>query len=161
MNDAPEQELEKAIGDLEAAVRAKGRGPGRWEARAVLIPLGRLILARGATALADQVQRIREAGERRKEAWDAALHEELALACAEHVQGTDPRYLALPNFDWEYVLPARERLEARAVAARALGAGPGEALWSQVLEADARVRAHAPAARRASEDPDRAPDGRP
>jgi hypothetical protein len=158
MNDAPEDELEAALVELEAmaaqgAPGAKGlpgrlpeRLPGRWEARAVLIPLGRLILARGEAALREPLQRIRAATTASAKAWAAALDEELALACAEHVQGTDPRYLALANFDWEYVLSARERLEARVVAARALGRDPQEALWGQVLEADLRVREHTPGA---------------
>jgi hypothetical protein len=110
----------------------------------VLIPLGRLILARGEAALGESLGRARRAAAACGDAWTAAVDEELALACAEHVQGTDPRYLELPNFDWDYVLSARERLEARAVAARALGRAPGAALWAQVREADGRVRERAP-----------------
>jgi hypothetical protein len=148
MNDAPEEELERALVELEALAARKGprpgRMPGRWEARALLIPLGRLILARGEAALAESLGRARRAAAACGDAWTAAVDEELALACAEHVQGTDPRYLGLPNFDWDYVLSARERLEARVVAARALGRAPGAALWAQVGEADGRVRGRAP-----------------
>jgi len=144
MNDAPEEELEQALVELEALAAKKGRRPGRWEARELLIPLGRLVLARGEAALGASLERARKATAAFADAWAAAVDEELALACAEHVQGTDPRYMELPNFDWDYVLSARERLEARVVGARALGRAPREALWSQVLEADGRVRDHAP-----------------
>ena len=146
MKDAPEEDLERALVELEALAEQQGRRPGRWEARELLVPLGRLILARGEAALAEPLARARRATAAFADAWAAALDEELALACAEHVQGTDPRYMKLTNFDWDYVLSARERLEARVVAGRALGRAPQEALWTQVLEADGRVRDHAPPA---------------
>jgi len=144
MNDAPEEELAAALTELEAIGKSGKRRPGRWEARALLIPLGRLVLARGEAALASEVARAKAAVEPCADAWAAAIREELSLSCAEHVQGTEERYLTLPNFDWEYVLTARERLEARVVAARALGEAPPEVLWAQVGEADARVKKHAP-----------------
>ena len=31
------------------------------------------------------------------------------MACTEHVQSVDPRYLDLPNYDFEYTRAARER----------------------------------------------------
>jgi hypothetical protein len=135
MSDAPEEELAAALRHLAAR-----RGSlGRWDAREVLVPLGRLVLARGADGCAEDLQRVRAAVGPAQEAWEAAVREELSLACAEHIQGTDPRFIGLPNFDWDYVLEARERLEARAAAARALGGEPPAGLWGEVLAADRRV----------------------
>jgi hypothetical protein len=142
VKDAPEEELTEAL----AALSAKRRGVGRWDARAVLIPLGRLLLARGEEGVRVELERVRAAAAPHAAAWEAAVREELSLACAEHVQGTDPRYLGVPGFDWGYVLSARERLEARVRAARALGLEPPAALWAGVLEADRRVRSRRGAA---------------
>lgn len=147
MSDAPEEELAAAL----RGIAARRASLGRRDARAVLVPLGRLVLARGADGCREELERVRAAVGPAREAWDAAVREELSLACAEHIQGTDPRFLGLPNFDWGYVLAARERLEARAAAARALGGEPPAALWGEVLAADRRVEA---ARRRRREPPE-------
>jgi hypothetical protein len=134
-----EEELAQATLTLGQA-----RAVGRYEVRTVLVPLGRLVLARGAAALAAELQRVRAAAERHGPRWRAAVEEELSLACAEHVQGTDERFLGLANFDWDYVLQARERLEARRAAALALGHELVSPLWKLVAEADRRVAKHRP-----------------
>jgi len=137
MKDAPDEELAAALEGLSD----KRRRIGRWDARAVLVPLGRLVLARGEEGAREELERVRAAALRHGPAWEAAVQEELSLSCAEHIQGTDARYLTLPTFDWDYVLEARERLEARVRAARALGTEPPPALWGLVLEADRRIQA--------------------
>ena len=83
----------------------------------MLVPLGRLVLARGEEACAEDVARVRAAVGAARPAFEAAVREELSLACAEHIQGTDPR---------------------------ALGGEPPAALWREVLEADRRVQARRP-----------------
>ena len=142
MNDDPEEALEKALNSMEAAPAA---ALGRWDARAVLVPLGYLLQARGEEALAGPLARLRAALATRQENWRCAVDEELSLACAEHVQGTDSRYLRLSNFDWNYLMEARERLQARRIAASALGFETTERLWVQVEEADQRIRELRPA----------------
>jgi len=148
MDDAPDEELALALRGL-----AQRRGPpGRRDARALLVPLGRLLLARGEGGCEGELRQVRAAVAPLGPAWEAALREELSLACAEHIQGTDPRFISLPNFDWSYVLEARERLEARVRAARALGGEPPAALWNEVQAADRRVQTRREK-RAGSEDP--------
>jgi len=144
MTNAPETDLEQAVRALETAGKAP---PGRWEARAVLVPLGLLLQARGREALSDALQRLDKALGKHRDSWRRAVEEELSLACAEHIQGVDPRYLDLASFDWDYLMEARERLEARRVAAEALEIPLPAHLWAQVVSADERLRPHMDARR--------------
>lgn len=144
MTNAPETDLEAALRALETAGKTP---PGRWEARAILVPLGLLLQARGREALSDALQRLEEALNDHRDSWRKAVEEELSLACAEHIQGVDPRYLSLPNFDWDYLMEARERLEARKVAAEALQIPLPAHLWAQVLSTDERLAPHLEALR--------------
>ena len=45
----------------------------------------------------------------------------MQLACGEHIQGIDPRYLSHPRYDFDYAIGARQRLELRFRALEALG----------------------------------------
>ncbi len=113
------QELEAALAELERAAARAGR-PGPHLARAVLLALGGA-LRTGASYGSAWVERARSAGRAAGKAWDEAVRTELSLACGEFAQCLDPRYLDLPGYDLDYTRSARERLEARLVAARALG----------------------------------------
>jgi hypothetical protein len=53
------------------------------------------------------------------------------------VQSADPRFLSHPSYDFDYTLLARERLEARLVAAEALGHPPRAELLARMRRADA------------------------
>ena len=139
MNDLT-QELEAAVASLEEIARSKkGRRVDRYDARALLVPLGLLLLERGSEAVADHVERIQAAAERLGEPWAEAIQGELSLAATEHVHAVDPRYLTLPNYDFAYTLEARRRLEARLVAAEELDVELPAALADGVRRADERL----------------------
>lgn len=132
------RELEEALTELEAWTR-KGKLPARQDARAILVPLGRLALGDPSVDLGPEGAlrvRLTAAVAPCPEAWEGAVTEELALACAEHVQSVDPRYLELPNYDLGYTLAARERLEARLAGAGVLGLEAPEHLLEGVRQAD-------------------------
>lgn len=129
------KELDAALREL-AALAPKKRQPTRFHARAVLIPLGRILLEEGHAALRDPMKLLAATVEPLGGAWERAVQDELTLACTEHVQGVDPRYLEHPRFDIEYVVSARERLEARLAAASALDLSPPDALLDRVAAAD-------------------------
>jgi hypothetical protein len=110
--------LETALAELEELAARKGR-PDRYHARAVLVSLGEKF--REDPALARTwAERTRAAVLPIAAGWEEAVLSELSLACAEHVHVVDPRYLDLPNYDFDYTLRARENLESRLLAARAL-----------------------------------------
>jgi len=138
MNDDAKQELETSLTELGAWIRSKKK-PTRHHARAVLVSLGRWMEDESppedaTAAIGDRlVQLVRPLGE----AWEAAVHDELILACTEHVQSVDPRYLDHPRYDFAYTVAAREALEARLRAASALGMSPTEELLDKVTRADA------------------------
>ena len=132
MSAADTEELEQALAALTALERAEAR-PDRHHARAVLVPLGRLA---GTEAAEPWLVRARRAGAGLGEGWIEAVRAELALACAEYVHAVDARYLDLPNYDFAYTFGARERLEARLLAARALALEPPATLLEGVRRAD-------------------------
>ncbi len=129
------EELEQALAALAALERAEAR-PDRHHARALLVPLGRLFGSGGTDAAEPWLARARRAGAGLGEAWIEAVRAELALACAEYVHAVDARYLELPNYDFAYTFGARERLEARLLAARALALEPPATLLEGVRRAD-------------------------
>jgi hypothetical protein len=149
-----ERALEEGIAELEALAGGREGRPTRYHARAVLIPLGQLLLAGEPAERGPYLARLARAVESQREAWTAALSEELALACAEHIHSVDPRHLEHPRFDFGYVVSARARLEARLRAAAALGVAPSPVLRERVAEADRLLEAHQP--RRGPGDPGRA-----
>jgi hypothetical protein len=146
------RELDTALAGLERWVLGRKK-PTRHQARAVLVALGAWIEAERPAE--EAVQAVRARIERGvaplAEAWEAAVLDELILACTEHVRSVDPRHLTHPRYDLEYTVHARERLEARLVAASALGASPSEELLDRVARADEILRAHLE--RRARQDP--------
>jgi hypothetical protein len=135
MGEGAATELEEGLAELERICRA-GRPPTRYHARAVLVPLGRLLLEGEGPGTRDGLERLRRAVEPTREAWEAAVEQELALAIAEHVLGVDPRHLGNPRFDFEYAVAARERLEARLSAALALDLAPSEESLDRIAAAD-------------------------
>jgi hypothetical protein len=155
--------------ELAAAVRAleelpRKAKPHRHHARAVLVPLGVWVLAEGEAGAREGLERVRRAVARFGAAWEAAVRDELTLACTEHVQSIDARYLALPNYDLDYTLEARERLEARLAAARALGIELQAPLRDRVDRADRALADHLARVGRApdrgaSSERDAGPDG--
>lgn len=145
-------ELEKALGELEADKKAK-RAPNRYSARAVLVPLGLVLLEHESEeSLGESHPELRPLVDRARSivqafdeapfdgAFRQAVQEELALAGAEHVHSVDPRFLEHPRYDFAYTLGARERLEARLVAARALEIEIDEGLLEQIARADERLQ---------------------
>jgi hypothetical protein len=148
--EGPAVALEDALGHLEelahaAEQRSRGetsraaRSPTRYDARDVLVPLGTLLRTGDSEGIAESVERVRRAGATLGKAWNDAVRGELELACAEHIHAVDPRYLDLANYDFDYTLRARARLEARIVAATELGLELPAALLEGVSAADARL----------------------
>lgn len=123
------------ITELADACSARRR-PDRFHARAVLLALGQRVLAGDLQAVASLGSRVKEVTAARRESWEAAVREELLLACTEHVRSVDPRFLRRPDYDLQYVLGAREDLQARLEAAEALGIEPPEGLVDRVVAAD-------------------------
>ncbi len=123
------------IAELAAACSARGR-PDRFHARAVLLALGHRALAGDQQAVASLVSRVKEVTAARRDTWEAAVREELLLACTEHVRSVDPRFLRRPDYDLQYVLGAREDLQARLEASEALGIEPPDGLVDRVVAAD-------------------------
>lgn len=136
MTEETARDAEEALEDLADWVRQKKK-PMRQHARSVLIALGRLpdLPANGRTWR----ERIAAAVHPLSEAWEAAIQDELLLACTEHVTSADPRYLDHPRYDFEYAIRARERLEARLLAAEVLGHAVDASLLAKVERADAKL----------------------
>lgn len=138
----PEAEFEAALVELAAAIKKK-RSPTRYHARALLVTLGRMTLdaedQEGEPPTAALIRRLQETVEPQQEGWEAAVRDELKLACSEHILGVDPRFLEHPRFDFEYVVAARERLEARLAAAEALDLMPGEDDLDRLAAADRQL----------------------
>jgi hypothetical protein len=132
-------DLDAALRDLERLPR-KAR-PSRLHARAVLLALGSRIEADRSGAAGD-LERVLASTARFAGAWSAAIQDELALACTEHVRSVDPRYLSLPNYDLGYTLEARERLGLRLTAARALGAPLPARTLREIDRADRLLAEH-------------------
>ena len=132
---SPRAVIEECLGELKQLAKKKAQ-PNRFHARALLMALGSLLLKEG-----DEVPESAQVLEAVKpfDGWEKAVAEEMSLACTEHVQGVDPRFLSLPNFDFDYLVVARQRLEERFTALDALGLNPPEQLLDRVAEADRAV----------------------
>lgn len=134
--------LEKHAGEDTAKGAKKGpKGKGgpapvdRTLVRELLLTLGEL-LGEPDVDLSESLQRARSAIAKLGERWTTPLTTEMQLACGEHIQGIDPRYLSHPRYDFEYALGARERLERRLQAVEALGGSVEAQLLERVAEAD-------------------------
>jgi hypothetical protein len=132
---------------IEASIRAaealyrdprRPRRPTHLIARALLVPLGEMLLEDPASA-SDAVERLRAILARDLPAWQAAVDEELTLAATEHVRSCDAKALKLAAYDFPYTVAARHRLEARLRAAAELDLPASEALLDQVEQADRRL----------------------
>jgi hypothetical protein len=129
-------DLEEAVAAFETLVRRR-QSPSRYDARRLLIALGS-VLEQGEDSLPGLLlKRLQAVCERASDAWELAVAQEMELACAEHVAGTDPRYLDHPRFDFTYLLEARRRLELRFLGLRRLGLEMEHPWLERVAEADA------------------------
>lgn len=139
MSDPLVQELENALGLVREAIDAKAP-LNRYHARSVLLPLGELLRRDGPGTKA--LEQTRTTIERDRASWDAAVKDEIELAVFEHVRSADPQYVGRPDYDMVYTREARERLQARFDALKALG-GTFERSWIQRVErADAILAPH-------------------
>ena len=134
----PAEDLELALAELER-LAGKGRKPSHRHARDLLVPLGQLLLETGAGELDPVLGRIEGLVEPLGKSWQEALEAELRMACTEHCQAVDLRFLSLPNYDFDYTVRARELLEARLLAADALGHLIEAGLLGRVQQADATL----------------------
>jgi hypothetical protein len=134
----PTTDLPAALELLRKAVDKPGN-LDRHLVRAVLLPLGALLIHPGDEDQDAILTEIRELVEPAEKAWREALEFELKLAASEHIQSVDLRYLSRPDYDFEYTMRARERLEARLAAAEALGWPADAELLQRVQRADATL----------------------
>ena len=133
--------------ELEAAVRAveasetRGLRPSRHLARPVLILIGEGLLSERPAGADDALVRLGRLSPPLRQAFAEAVRDELSMACTEHIRSVDPRYLDHPDYDFEYTVSARRRLEARLRAAERLGVLPDESVMSGVRRSDALLEA--------------------
>ena len=130
-----QDDLARALEDLEQTT-SKRRKPTRFQARAVLIALGERVLA-GDPAVEPAIERLGRITAPDPEGWRRAVRDELVLACTEHLQSVDPRWLDHPKYDFGYTVAARADLEARLRACEVLDLEPSEELLDRVAKADA------------------------
>ncbi len=140
--------LDAAIEALRTAV-ARKRPITHYHARDLLVALGERVLA-GDAELDERVRALRKLLRPLDEPWREAVGAELRMACTEHCQSVDPRYLDLPNYDFAYTLEARERLEARLRACARLGLDVDEELLERVARADEQLEPYLRDERRGS-----------
>ena len=137
--------LSRALDALREAA-ARGRDPTRHQARELLLALG-AALTSGATGEAESaavaLENLVASKAAFRDRWRAAVADELALACAEHVHSVDARFLDHPHYDWEYTTKARERLELRLRAAERLGVPADPSHRARVERADRELAAAA------------------
>jgi len=128
-------EFERCAVRVEDLAR-KERAPTRQDVRPLLIHLGELLQGAADPELEARLKRLREALAPIREEWAAVVEQEMQLACAEHIQGVDPRHLDHPRFDFAYVEAARLRLEQRMRALPALGLALAQEWIDRVRQAD-------------------------
>jgi hypothetical protein len=150
-HDSPPAEQRDALGAehrdaLRAALESlrtsaqKSRAPTRHQARDLLLALGAALRADDEVeidAASTALRSLEASSSSFRDRWRAAIADEITLACTEHVRSVDPRYLEHPQYDWEYTIAARERLELRLRAAAKLGFPAAAAQLAQVARADA------------------------
>ena len=136
MTADPAARLDQALAELGRTLAKRGK-PTRYDARAILIALGELVLAGDTETVDRAVGRLEPLVAPEVEAWRRAVADELALAGTEHVQSVDPRWLDHPRYDFAYTVAARVDLEARLRAAERLDLAPNEDLLNRIARADA------------------------
>lgn len=120
--------------------KGKGKAPLERELlRRFLLALGELVSSDLEVDLGAELTRARQIIEQLGERWGLALEAEMQLACGEHIQGVDPRYLGHPRYDFQYTLEARQRLEQRFEALAALEQPIDPQLVARVADADERL----------------------
>ena len=129
------KEVEEAFAAL-VTLAARGGRPTRHHVRPILLEI------EGGAEAREAAERIGRLPEAFREELAAAVRDEISMAATEHVRSADPRYLALPAYDWEYTLEARRRLEARLEASRSLGILPDEAMLAAIQRADRTLADH-------------------
>jgi hypothetical protein len=128
--------LEQAVSALRVLAE-KRKAPSRHHVRDLLIALGEALLGGAETEAVQAIHALQSITPAFGERWNSVLADELALACTEHVRSVDPRYIHNAQYDFEYTIEARERLELRLRAAERLGS-PATPHWSaEVRRADA------------------------
>ncbi len=130
-------ELETAVRAVEACSGASKRRVTRHEARPVLLGIGECLIEGRTPEAEDALARLRRLPAELREAFDAAVRDELEMACSEHVRSVDPRYLQRPDYDLAYTVAARHRLECRLRAAERLGIDLAGAWLENIRRADA------------------------
>jgi len=131
----PATELTLAMSENEDLVQGKRR-PSRFDVRALFIPLGALVLEGDLAGLAPTLEHLGSFIRSDNEDWQRAVEEELALSGEEYCLSVDPKYLDLPNYDFDYTARSRETLECRLRAAELLGFGAPEGLQGRIATAD-------------------------
>jgi hypothetical protein len=122
-----------------ASLKPPAQRPNRYQAREALLHLGQAIEA--GEDVTDRLTALGKAIAAMREAWEAALTEEIQLAGAEHVRGVDPRHLDHPGYDLNYTLSARQRLGWRFRALEAMDVAVPDDLRDRVARADALLEA--------------------
>lgn len=135
MSVKDDPDFQAALAEI-AARKLKKKNVTRFQARALLIVLGEALLAEDAT-VREAIDIVRALVVESPEAWREAVDEEFSLAATEHVRSCEPRYLKLPQYDFEYTVAARHRLEARLRAAVEIDLPIDETLLEQIARADA------------------------
>lgn len=136
MPDQLLEEFDAALALVRTAIDGE-KVLSRYHARALLLPLGALMVrADAATVARDASARARALLERDREGWDTAVHDELEMAVAEHVRSADPQFVRRPDYDIAYARAARERLQARLDASAGLGGEPTTDQLQRIAQAD-------------------------
>jgi hypothetical protein len=145
MSTEPRQHEERsplwsAIAGLRDLAR-KSKSPTRHQARDLLLVLGAEIRTGDPREVEESIAALGRITPTFGDRWPMVVAEELALACTEHVRSVEPRFLDHPQYDFEYTLAARERLELRLCAAEKLGSPATPGWLAQVARADALLAA--------------------
>jgi len=135
MSVKDDPEFQAAVAEI-AARKLKKKNVTRFQARSLLIVLGEALLAEDAT-VREAIDLVRALVTESPEPWREAVDEEFSLAATEHVRSCEPRYLKMPQYDFEYTVAARHRLEARLRAAVEIDLPIDETLLEQIARADA------------------------
>jgi hypothetical protein len=135
-------------GDIAGALReteawlAQGRSPTRFQARALLVPIGLGLLEGPHPDAEAALERVRGWIAAARPAWEDAVLGELSMAATEHVRSVDPRWLDHPRYDFVYTVDARHSLEARLRCAEALGIEVPDDLLEAIERADLLLEPH-------------------
>jgi hypothetical protein len=128
-------DLEVAIVALEALAALKGPLT-RHDVRPVLVGIGSSLVEASAADIQASRMRFLALTQGFRDAWEAAVRDELAMACTEHIRSVDPRYLDHPGYDLAYTVEARRVLEARLKGAEVTGVVLDDALSAGIRRAD-------------------------